>query len=71
MSRHPIARDWEGLAIFLTPAFFVFGLFLASRSFVLAIGALLIALVGAGIYLTGESSNLPGTAGDDDHDVPT
>jgi hypothetical protein len=37
----------------------------------LAIGTLLATVIGYGVYMTGESSDLPGTAGKDDKNVPT
>jgi hypothetical protein len=71
MSRHPCSRDWRLVVGLLIAAFVVFGAFLGFRSYFLAIGALLVTIVGIGIYLTGESSDLPGTSGDRDKDVPT
>jgi hypothetical protein len=49
----------------------VFGVSLGFRSYFLAIGALVVTTIGAIIYLTGESSDLPGTSGDGDKNVPT
>ncbi len=71
MSRHPISRDWKGLAAFLVAAFFVFGVFLGASYYLAAVAAVIAALVASGIYLTGESSGLPGTSGDHDKDIPT
>jgi hypothetical protein len=52
-------------------AIVIFSVCLGFRSYLLAIGALFVTIVGTGIYLTGESSDLPGTSGDRDKDVPT
>ena len=71
MSRHPFSREWGRVVAFFLAAFAVFGVFLWTHSYVLAIGALFVTVVGMGIYLIGNSSDLPGTAGDRDKNVPT
>jgi hypothetical protein len=71
MSRHPFSRDWRLVVGLLIAALVVFGAFLGFRSYLLALGALLVTIIGTGIYLTGESSDLPGTSGDHDKNVPT
>lgn len=71
MSRHPFSRDWRLVVGLLMAAIVIFSVCLGFRSYLLAIGALFVTIVGTGIYLTGESSDLPGTSGDRDKDVPT
>ena len=71
MSRHPFSRDWRLVVGLLTAAVVVFGASLGFHSYFIAIGALFVTIVGTGIYLTGESSDLPGTSGDRDKNVPT
>jgi len=63
MSRHPFSKYWKGPVLFLILALANFAAFLWSGSYKLAIGTLLISVIGYGIYATGESSDLPGTAG--------
>jgi hypothetical protein len=71
MSRHPIARSWKGLVAFLVGAVVIFAVSLWSHSYLLAAGALILTAIGYLIYATGESSDLPGTAGDHNKNVPT
>ena len=42
-----------------------------TSSYLLAIGTILASAVGYGVIMTGESSDLPGTAGKDNKNVPT
>ena len=70
MSRHPFSRYWKGPLVFLILALCAFIAFLLIHSYLLAIATLLAALTGYGIYITGESSNLPGTADKHNRNVP-
>lgn len=71
MSRHPFSRYWKGPVAFVVVATVTFIAALWTRSYLLAIGVLLTAVIGYGVYMTGESSDLPGTAGKDNENVPT
>jgi hypothetical protein len=71
MSRHPISRYWKRLISFPALAAVVFVILLWTQSYLLAIAALIIAVVGYMVYTTGESSDLPGTAGKHDENIPT
>lgn len=71
MSRHPFSRNWKGPVAFVAAALIAFVGFVWSHSYFLAVGGLLVAIVALLIYMTGESSDLPGTAGDNDKNVPT
>lgn len=56
---------------FLAAAVTAFAVFVWTKSYLFAFGALIITVVASLIYLTGETSDLPGTAGDNDKNVPT
>jgi hypothetical protein len=71
MERHPITQYWKRYLAALMVAVVIIALFLWSHSYLLAMGAILVFGVGYGIYLTGEASNLPGTAGKKNKNVPT
>lgn len=71
MARHPFSRNWKGPVAFLVVAMATFIVALWTRSYLLAIGVLLTTTIGYGVYMTGESSNLPGTADKDNKNVPT
>jgi hypothetical protein len=71
MSRHPFSQYWKGPVVFIIVATLMFVAALWTSSYLLAIGTLLAAAIGYGVYMTGESSDLPGTAGKDDKNVPT
>lgn len=71
MSRHPFSRYWIGRVLFAVAAVLTFVAALWSASYVAAIGTLLTAALGYAVYLTGESSDLPGTSGRNDKNVPT
>jgi hypothetical protein len=51
------------LTMFLVVAVVAFVVFLASHSYLLAVGTLFIFGTGYGIYVLGASSGLPGTSG--------
>jgi hypothetical protein len=70
MSRHPFSKYWKGPVVFLILALFVFVALLGSHSYVLAIATLLAAVICYGVYTTGESSDLPGTAGKHNRNIP-
>jgi hypothetical protein len=71
MSRHPFSRYWKGPVGFIVAATLTFVAALWTSSYLLAIGTLLATAIGYGVYMTGESSDLPGTAGKDNKNVPT
>ena len=71
MARHPFSYNWKAPVAFIVVATVAFVAFLVTNSYLLAIGTLLFATIGYGIYGMGESSDLPGTAGKDDKNVPT
>ena len=71
MSRHPFSKNWKAPVVFLILAVLAFGVFLATHSYFAAITTLLVAGVAFGIYVTGESSDLPGTAGKRNKNVRT
>lgn len=71
MERHPITQYWKRYLGALVAAVVIFAGLLWSHSYFLAIGAAVVLGVGYGIYLTGEASNLPGTAGKKNKNVPT
>ncbi|HVU04068.1 MAG TPA: hypothetical protein VHE30_20060 [Polyangiaceae bacterium] len=71
MSHHPVSRYWRGPLGFLIAAVIAFAAFLWSGSYATALSVLLVATVVSLIYTTGESSDLPGTSGDDNKNVPT
>jgi hypothetical protein len=71
MERHPITQYWKRYLASLVTAVVIFAVFLGSHSYLLAIGTILVFGVGYTIYLTGEASNLPGTAGKKNKNVPT
>ena len=71
MSRHPFSRYWKGPVAFILVATIVFVGALWSGSYLLALVTLLTAGIGYGVYMTGESSDLPGTAGKDNKNIPT
>ena len=71
MSRHPFSQYWKGPVAFLVAALLAFVVFLWTYSYLLAIGTLLAAVIGYGVYATGESSDLPGTAGKHNKNVRT
>jgi hypothetical protein len=71
MSRHPFSLFWKGPVAFIAAVTLSFIAFIATHSYYWALGTLLLGVVAYGIYVTGESSDLPGTAGKDDKNVPT
>jgi hypothetical protein len=71
MSRHPFSRYWKGPVVFVVIAAAIFAVCLWFGSYLAAFGTLLISAIGYGVYMTGESSDLPGTAGKDNKNVPT
>jgi hypothetical protein len=71
MSRHPFSRYWKGPVAFIFAATLTFVAALWTNSYLLAIGTLLATAIGYGVYMTGESSDLPGTAGTNNKNVPT
>ena len=71
MSRHPFSRYWKGPVGFITGAVAAFVVFLLTHSYLLAVGTLLVASIGYAVYAMGETSDLPGTAGKNNKDVPT
>lgn len=71
MSRHPFSLYWKGPLSFILAATLTFVVAIWTRSYLLAIGTLLATVIGYGVYMTGESSDLPGTAGKDNKNVPT
>jgi len=70
MSRHPYSRYWKRVVAFVGLGFLATGALHLAGADLVALITLLATLVATGIYLVGESSDLPGTAGDDDKDVP-
>lgn len=71
MSRHPFSQYWKGPVLFITMATITFVIAIWTGAYVLALCTILTAGIGYGVYATGESSDLPGTAGKDDKNVPT
>jgi hypothetical protein len=71
MSRRPFSQHWKGPLAFLLGAILAYSVLMWTSSYVLAISTLLMALIGYGVYAIGESSDLPGTTGKHDKDVPT
>lgn len=71
MSRHPPARYWKRLIAFPAGAAVLFVVLLWTHSYLLAIGALIVTTIAYMVYTTGESSDLPGTAGKHDKNIPT
>jgi uncharacterized membrane protein len=71
MSRHPFSRYWKGPVVFILIATLTFVVAIWTSAYVLAIGTILATAIGYGVYMTGESSDLPGTAGKDNKNVPT
>ena len=71
MSRHPFSRYWKGPVVFILAAMTAFIVFLWTESHLLAIATLLAAAIGYGVYALGESSDLPGTTGKGNKNVPT
>ncbi len=71
MSRHPFSLYWKGPVGFILAATLAFVLAIWTGSYLLAIGTLLATAISYGVYMTGESSDLPGTAGKDNKNVPT
>jgi len=71
MSRHPFSRYWKGPVIFLILSTLTFVIALWTGAYLVAIGVLLTTVIGYAVYMTGESSDLPGTAGKDNKNVPT
>lgn len=69
MSRHPFSKYWKGPLAFHMAAIAVFAVLLWNHLYLLAIGTLLIAVIGYAVYGVGESSDLPGTAGKDNKNV--
>lgn len=71
MSHHPVSRAPKGLPFFLAVVLAVFVVALFTHAYFVSLAVVLIAGVGYVIYVMGESSDLPGTSGDDDKNVPT
>jgi hypothetical protein len=71
MPRHPFSQYWKGPVAFILAATLMFIAALWSGSYLLAFGTLLTTAIGYGVYMTGEASDLPGTAGKNDKNVPT
>lgn len=71
MSRHPFSKYWKAPIAFLGAAVAAFAVLLWTHSYLFAIGTILMAIVGYVVYAVGESSDLPGTAGEDDKNVRT
>lgn len=71
MSRHPPSRYWKRLIGFPAGAAVIFVVLLWSHSYLLAIAALIATTIAYMVYTTGESSDLPGTAGKHDKNIPT
>lgn len=71
MSRHPFSRYWKGPVLFMVMATATFIAALLSGTYLIALFVLLTTVIGYGVYMTGESSDLPGTAGKNDKNVPT
>jgi hypothetical protein len=71
MSRHPFSKYWKAPVAFLLAAVAAFAVLIWTHSYVLALGTILVAAIGYGVYALGESSDLPGTAGKNDKNVRT
>jgi len=70
-ARHPFSQYWKGPIAFLITAVTAFIVLLWSKSYMIATGALLVAVVSYAAYALGESSSLPGTSNKNDKNVPT
>lgn len=71
MSRRPITKFWKGPLAFIVVGLLAFGIFLQTGSYFVGIAVLLFAAVVYAVYATGESSDLPGTTGKNDKNIPT
>lgn len=71
MSRHPFSFNWKAPVAFVITAGSAFIACIWAGSYVLAIATILISTIGYAVYGTGESSDLPGTAGKGNKNVPT
>jgi hypothetical protein len=70
MSRHPYSRYWKRVVAFVAIGFLTTVALYLAGAYLMAVTAFLVTLIATAIYLVGESSDLPGTAGDGDQDVP-
>ncbi len=71
MPRKPLSRIWRSVVVFLVVGLLISGALFFADARLLSLFAFLGTLIGTAIYLLGDSSSLPGTAGDHDKDVPT
>lgn len=71
MARHPFSQNWKGPVAFLVVAMTTFIVALWTGAYLVAIGTLLTTTIGYAVYMMGESSDLPGTAGKNNKNVPT
>ena len=71
LSRHPFSQFWKGPLTYGVAATVAFVVCVWSHSYFLAFGTLIVAVIAYAIYYTGESSDLPGTAGKGNKNIPT
>ncbi|HEX4335792.1 MAG TPA: hypothetical protein VH062_07750 [Polyangiaceae bacterium] len=69
--RQPISRVSKSMIAFVMLLVVPFGIFAVSRSYYMALAALVIFAIGYAIYFLGMSSGLPGTSGRNGRNVRT